>query len=119
MSGCARYQSHNGDEPLGYFSTASNDGYLQVVYESWRPGSRERICGFAHRRVEELGLTDINVLSEEWGKTHEHTHVREQVAYMTKGTASSDSVIAVDVNPAYVSARVIRRCVLTLEQPAD
>mgnify|MGYP006184430927 CR=1 FL=1 len=122
LSSCARYQGHNGVEPYGYFSSRSDDGYLQVGYESWRPGSRERICGFAHRRVEELGLKSVPVRNEKWEELHEHTHVYGQTAYVrgsTHPSAASDGIVAFELSPDYVSARVIRRCVLTLEQPAD
>jgi hypothetical protein len=117
VSGCARYQEHNGEEPYGYFSSASDEGYLQVGYESWRPGSRQRICGYARRRIEELSLENVKVLNEKWEQFHEHTHVREQAAYVY-GANGRDVATAVELSPAYVSARVIRRCLLTLEQPA-
>ncbi|MEE4252251.1 MAG: hypothetical protein V2I38_16805, partial [Alcanivoracaceae bacterium] len=98
------------------FSTRSEDGYLQIGYESWRPGSRERICGFAHRRVRELNLESVNVLNEHWEEQHEHAYNREQTAYVHTPNRGPREI---ELAAGYVSARVIRRCLLTLEQAAD
>lgn len=119
LSGCARYQEHNGKEPYGYFSNYNEDGSLTVGYETWRPASRDRTCGFARRHLLELGLDSGGVSNEHWEVVHEHTHFREQTAYLPdsgKGIGDSVGVLAVDVTPAFVSARVIRRCLLTAEQ---
>jgi len=119
LTGCAGYQGHNGKEPYGYFSNQNEDGSLTVGYETWRPASRNRTCGFAHRRLQELGLDSENVSYEHWEVVHEHTHFREQTAYLPdsgKGMGDSVGVLAVDITPAFVSARVIRRCLLTVKQ---
>lgn len=113
--GCARYQPHNGTEPYGYFSSEDAEGKIAVGYETWRPVSRDRACGFARQRIRELGLDPLSVSDERWSVQHEHTHFRAQTAYSPRGgdglTPGPDSV---EMMPAFVSARVIRRCVLTL-----